>query len=50
MAEWRDRLHVAAPKVVDYLLAEEHPDGASKAKFFSASGSRLASQAASPLH
>lgn len=34
MAEWRDRLHVAAPKVVDYLLAEEHPDGASKATFF----------------
>lgn len=33
-----DALRVEESKIVDYLLNHEHPDGASKAKFFSAFG------------
>ncbi len=35
-----DRAFVARDKAADYLLAEEHPDGSPKAKFFTDHGFR----------
>ena len=36
-----DRAHVDCPKMVDYLLSRTHPDGRSKAEFFTRFGFKV---------